>query len=157
MLIFFFVSVASFVARDVRADAGLFHLGRNVNDSLFWLVWFEVLAVLGSMSPTARRQSGESGGQPQLGVRTRLFATVWLALLAGVFRDSASPVVWLAWFGGLGLLLTMEARWGVLRDSSTLLEHPSTGDERLSRGRELVAAVTLAFFPMLFMPTPLGT
>src|SRR4029077_8602604 len=37
MLVFFFVSVASFVARDVRAGLGVWHLGHHVNDSLFWL------------------------------------------------------------------------------------------------------------------------
>src|SRR5450432_2021411 len=54
MLVFFFVSIASFAARDVSAGLGLWHLGHHVNDSLFWLVWFEALAVLGSLSQKPR-------------------------------------------------------------------------------------------------------
>ena len=165
MLVFFFVSVISFVARDLRSGAGLWHLGRHVNNSLFWLVWFEVLAVLGSFSP--RRARGADDGPRSsrgaasvqdtsgLSPRTRLFATVWLALLAGVFHDSQSPVLWVGWFGGLGLLLAMEVRWGVLNDASTLVDHPPTGAEKLSPVRSFVAAVTLGFFPLLFMPTPI--
>jgi membrane-associated protease RseP (regulator of RpoE activity) len=153
MLAFFFVSVASFGARDLRSGLTLSYLGRHVNDSLFWLVWFEVLAVLGSVSGPPR---GSEGGVRPLGTRTRLFATVGLALLAGVLRDSASAIVWIAWFAGLGLLIAMEARWGVLRESSTLLDHPPTGARPLALGRAVIAVVTLALFALLFMPTPIS-
>ncbi len=170
MPVFFFVSVGSFIARDLRAGVGLWHIGRNVNNSLFWLLWFEILAVLGSLAPRERDHGGERGecvesgkhdragteGPSPLGVRTRLFATIWLALLAGLFHDSTSAVLWVAWFVGLGLLLGMEARWGVLRETSTLLDHPPTGAQPLSAGRKLVAVITLAFFVLLFMPTPLS-
>jgi hypothetical protein len=156
MLVFFFVSVGSFIARDLRAGAGLWHIGRHVNNSLFWLVWFEVLAVLGALAPREKRDRAEAAAPSPLGARTRLFATVWLALLAGMFHDSTSAVLWVAWFVGLGFLLGMEARWGVLRETSTLLDHPPTGAQPLSFGRKLVAVITLAFFPLLFMPTPIG-
>lgn len=150
MLVFFFVSLVSFVARDVRAGMGLWHLGRHVNNSLFWLVWFEVLPVLGTLS-SAR------GGTPDgLGIRTRAFATLGLALLAGLFRDEASVVLWGAWFVGLAVLIAMEARSGALRASSTLLDHPATGTQRLPAGRAAVAILTLAFFALLFMPTPIS-
>jgi membrane-associated protease RseP (regulator of RpoE activity) len=153
MLVFFFVSVASFVARDVRGGFGLWHLGRHVNNSLFWLVWFEVLAVLGTFSSPPSRASAS---RDRLGVRTRLFAIVSLALLAGMFHDGGTTLVWIAWFLGLGVLLAMEARWGALRSESTLLDHPPTGAQPLDRGRAAIAVVTLAFFALLFMPTPIA-
>lgn len=146
MLAFFFVSLASFTLRDVRAGFGLYHLGRHVNNSLFWLFWFEALAVLGSLS--------SPGGGDRLGIRTRAFAAVSLALLAGALHDRSSLLIWGAWFGGLGLLLAMEARWGALRSESTLLDHPPTSAQPLSRSRTIIAAITLGFFVLLFMPTP---
>jgi membrane-associated protease RseP (regulator of RpoE activity) len=150
MLAFFFVSVASFVARDARAGFGFWHLGRHVNNSLFWLLWFEVLAILGSVSsPTARADDA-------LGVRMRVFATGGLALMAGVFRESTSVLPWVGWFFGLAVLLTMEARWGVLRAESTVLDHPPTSAKPLDGVRAAIAIVTLAFFALLFMPTPIA-
>jgi membrane-associated protease RseP (regulator of RpoE activity) len=153
MLVFFFVSVGSFCARDLRAGLGLGHLGRHVNSSLFWLVWFEVLAVLGTLSQPRRPR--EDPVSP-LDLRTRGFATLGLAVLAGVLQDRRSPAPWLAWFLGLGVLLTMEARWGALRPSSTILDHPPTGARPLGLGRAVLAIITLAFFGLLFMPTPIG-
>jgi Peptidase family M50 len=153
MLVFFFVSVASFCARDLRAGLGLAHLGRHVGSSLFWLVWFEVLAVLGTFSQPRRPR--EDPVSP-LDLRTRGFATLGLALLAGMLQEKSSLTPWVAWFLGLGVLLTMEARWGALRASSTLLDHPPTGEKRLGRGRAVLAIITLALFGLLFMPTPIG-
>jgi membrane-associated protease RseP (regulator of RpoE activity) len=153
MLVFFFVSVASFVARDVRAGVGLWHLGRHVNDSLFWLVWFEVLAVLGSLSRSPHSASERAS---PLSLRTRGFATLGLALLAGAFHDKGSPVLWSTWFLGLGVLLAMEIRWGALRATSTVLDHPPTGAQPLRFGRAAIAVVTLVFFALLFMPIPIG-
>jgi len=154
MLAFFFVSVFGFVSRDVQAGLGFWHVGRAVNRSIFWLVTFELLAVLGALSPQTRPRDADE--RPPLDGRTRLFATIWLALLAGIYQERSSPLIWVAWFAGLGLLLAMELRSGVLRDSSTLLDHPPTGAQPLSRGRAIVAGVTLAFFPALFMPTPIS-
>jgi membrane-associated protease RseP (regulator of RpoE activity) len=156
LLAFFFVSLASFVSRDLRTGLGLWHFGRHVNNSLFWLAWFEILAMLGSVSaPAARRASPESGDD-RLGVRTRLFATASLALLAGTLRDETSVIDWVAWFTGLGVLVAMETRWGCLRSSSTLLDHPPTGAVPLNAGRTIIALITLAFFVLLFMPTPIA-
>jgi membrane-associated protease RseP (regulator of RpoE activity) len=156
MLVFFFVSVASFCARDIRAGFGLVHLGRHVNSSLFWLVWFEVLAVLGTFSqPRELRLERADEGSP-LDLRTRGFATLGLAVLAGVLQEKTSVTPWIAWFLGLGVLVTMEVRWGALRASSTLLDHPPTGEEPLGRGRAILAVITLALFGLLFMPTPIG-
>jgi membrane-associated protease RseP (regulator of RpoE activity) len=146
MLVFFFVSVASFVARDIRAGVGLYHLGRHVHNSLFWLVWFEVLAVIGTVSSPPETD--------RLGIRTRVFGTLGLTLLAGMLHDRSSAVAWGAWFVGLGVLLAMEVRWGALRRDSRLLDHPATGAQALGTGRAAVAAFTLALFALLFMPTP---
>jgi membrane-associated protease RseP (regulator of RpoE activity) len=146
MLAFFFVSLASFTLRDVRSGFGLYHLGRHVGQSLFWLIWFEVLAVVGTLSSPS--------GRDRLGIPTRAFAALGLALLAGVLREESSLLAWAAWFVGLGVLLTMEARWGALRGDSSLLDHPPTSAQPLSRSRAVVAVVTLAFFVLLFMPTP---
>jgi hypothetical protein len=154
MLVFFFVSVFGFVERDVKSGIGLMHIGRAVNDSIFWLVTFEALAVLGTVS--SKDAPARAEGPVPLDVRTRLFATLWLVILAGVNQASTSPLMWTAWFVGLGLLLAMEVRAGVLRDASTTLDHPPTGPEPLSRARSIVASVTLAFFPALFMPTPIS-
>ncbi|MGH7293876.1 MAG: hypothetical protein ACRELB_03030, partial [Polyangiaceae bacterium] len=146
MLAFFFVSLASFLARDLRAGMGLHHLGLRVQNSLFWLVWFEVLAVIGSVS--------SPNGGDRLGIRTRAIATLGLAILAGVMHDRTSALVWVAWFVGLGVLLTMEVRWGALRKDTVLLDHPPTGTQRLGAGRAAVAVFTLLLFLLLFMPTP---
>jgi len=156
MLAFFFVSVASFVARDLReGGAAFWHIGTHVNNSLFWLVSFEVLAALGSVSsPSAVRSADDRRGH--LDNRTRLFATLGLLLLAGMLRDKSWPLLWGAWFAGLGVLIVMEARWGSLRSSSRLLDHPPTGEQPLSLVRAAVAIVTLAFFALLFMPTPIA-
>lgn len=166
MLAFFFVSLGSYVARDLRAGFRLWHLGRHVNNSLFWLVWFEILAVLGSLAtgerggerrlaPEHRAEAG-GGDAGTLGIRTRVVATLGLAILAGVFHDQTSPLVWAAWFSGLAVLLVMEARWGALRKDSGVLDHPATGPEPLAAGRAVVAVVTLAFFALLFMPAPIS-
>jgi membrane-associated protease RseP (regulator of RpoE activity) len=152
MLAFFFVSVASFVVRDVRAGFGLWHIGQHVNNSMFWLLWFEVLAIMGTFAARPRSLAMAD----QLGWRTRLFATGSLALMAGALRDVTSPLAWGGWFLGLGVLLAMEARLGALRSESGLVDHPPTGDRPLDRTRAVVAVVTLAFFVLLFIPTPIG-
>jgi membrane-associated protease RseP (regulator of RpoE activity) len=146
MLAFFFVSLASFVARDVRAGFGLYHLGRHIGNSVAWIVWFELFAIIGTLSS---REDPD-----RLGIRTRAFATLGLVLLAGTLHDERSLLLWGTWLGGLGVLIAMEARWGALRKSSTVLDHPPTGVQRLDLARSIVAVVTLAFFVLLFMPTP---
>jgi len=155
MLAFFFVGLASLAAHDVRAGFGLWRIGRHVYNSLFWFTLFEVLAVLGTFASPAR-QGGAPDDRPSLDNRTRVFATIGLALLAWALRDKTSPVLWGAWFAGLGVLLAMEARWGALRSSSALLDHPPTGSHPLSVGRAAIAVLTLAFFALLFMPVPIA-
>jgi membrane-associated protease RseP (regulator of RpoE activity) len=146
MLAFFFVSLGSFVARDVRAGFGLYHLGRHICNSQFWLLWFEVLAIIGSLSSRE--------GPDRIGIRPRAVAILGLGLLAGLFYDSTSPLLWVAWFTGLGMLIAMEVRWGALRRASTLLDHPPTGAQPLTPWRAAIAIFTLVLFLLLFMPTP---
>jgi membrane-associated protease RseP (regulator of RpoE activity) len=154
MLAFFFVSLASYLARDLRAGMGLYRIGQHVNNSLFWLVWFEVVAVLGTLASRGKPQADDSQGET-LTIRRRLAATVALALLAGVAREKATPGIWIAWFVGLGVLLAMEVRGGALRRHA-LFDHPPAGAAPLGRVRVAVAIVTLALFALLFMPTPIS-
>ncbi|MGO9836772.1 MAG: site-2 protease family protein [Polyangiaceae bacterium] len=154
MLAFFFVSLASFVERDVRTGLGLWHIGHHVCNSLAWLVWFEVLSVLGLLSSPPTR--GRADNDDRLGIRTRVFGALGLAIIAGMLRDETSTLAWGAWFMGLAVLLLMEVRGGSLRPSSRLLDHPATGREPLRWGRAAIAIVTLAFFVLLFMPTPIA-
>jgi hypothetical protein len=152
MLAFFFVSVASFAARDVRAGFGLWHLGRHVYNSLFWLVWFEALAILGTF--TSRRAGASQQPSDQVPLATRGILILGLVLTSWVLHDRASPFLWVALLSGLGVLVALEVRWGSLRRASHALEHPPTGATPLSRGRAVVAVATLALFVALFMPTP---
>ncbi|HZU85769.1 MAG TPA: site-2 protease family protein [Polyangiaceae bacterium] len=149
MLAFFFVSLGGFTARDLRAGVGPWHFGYHVNNSLIWLVLFEGLAILGTFSAPG------AAATDRLGVRTRAFAVLGLALLAFAFRDRPSGVLWGAWFVGLGVLMAMEIGWGALRSTSALVDHPATGPAPLRPGRAAVAVVTLVLFALLFMPTPI--
>ena len=155
LLVFFFVSLASYVARDLHAGLGFYHLGRHVHDSLFWLVWFEVLAILGTLTKVddGRRRRDEDG--EVVSTRTRLIAILSLAFLAWQGREHTYPGLWAAWFVGLAVLLIMEARGGTLRRHA-LFDHPDVGTSGLGAGRTVVAIVALAFFAALFMPTPIS-
>jgi membrane-associated protease RseP (regulator of RpoE activity) len=149
MLLFFAVSLTSFVARDVRAGAGLWHLGRQVNNSIFWVLWFEVLAIIGQITtPNTDEEAA------RVTVWTRVSMTALLMVTAWILLRHQSFFLWTALALALGFLFTMEARWGALRSQSTLLDHPPTGSERLSPGRAAVAILTLALFVLLFMPAP---
>jgi len=156
LLAFFFVSLASFLFRDLEAGFGFVRIGQHVGNSIFWLGLFEFLAILGTLASSneGRRRREGSGSDAGMTIATRLFATVGLAVLAAFGQSSTSVLLWLAWFVGLGLLIAMEVRWGALR-THELFEHPATSTQPLDRGRALIAIVTLAMFALLFMPTPL--
>ncbi len=150
MLAFFFVVVFGHVARDVSGGLGLYYLGRHLANSLFWLVWFQVLAILGLL---ASRGRDEEVKPETLTIRMRLAATVGLVVIASVARDNRSPLLPLAFFVGLAMLIAMEVRGGVLRRHD-LLDHPATGAAPLDRARAVVAVLTLVVFALLFMPEP---
>lgn len=150
MLAFFFVVVFGHVARDLQAGLGFYYLGRHLANSLFWLVWFQVLAILGIL---AARGRGDEPKAETLTIRTRLVATVGLVVIASIARDSRSPLLPLTFFAGLAMLVAMEVRGGVLRRHD-LLDHPPTGSQPLDRVRSIVAVLTLVIFVLLFMPEP---
>ena len=150
VLAFFFVSFAAYVARDLRAGFGFVRLGKSVGNSLFWLVWFEVLAVLGSLASRSMPHREKEEG---MGIRTRAFGVVSLIALAALGEEYNRLGIWIAWFVVLGLLLALERRAGVLRPHD-LMDHPPTGAAPLGAGRKVVAVVALAMFVLLFMPTP---
>ena len=150
MLAFFFVVVFGPVARDVSGGLGLYYQGRHLANSLFWLVWFQVLAILGLL---ASRGRDEEVKPETLTIRMRLAATVGLVVIASVARDNRSPLLPLAFFVGLAMLIAMEVRGGVLRRHD-LLDHPATGAAPLDRARAVVAVLTLVVFALLFMPEP---
>jgi hypothetical protein len=109
-----------------------------------------VLAILGLL---ASRGRGDEVKPEALTVRMRLAATVGLVVIASVARDNRSPLLPLAFFVGLALLVAMEVKGGVLRRHD-LLDHPATGAAPLDRGRAVVAVLTLVVFALLFMPEP---
>jgi membrane-associated protease RseP (regulator of RpoE activity) len=153
MLAFFFVSLGSYLVRDLRAGMGFYRIGAHVNNSLFWLVWFEMIGVLGVLSSRARAERPDDAPEG-LSIRTRVVATLALALFAGLAREHPLPIVWITWFAGLGLLLAMEVQAGTLKKHS-LFDHPPAGEAPLGGARVVVAVITLAFFVLLFMPTPI--
>jgi membrane-associated protease RseP (regulator of RpoE activity) len=61
------------------------------------------------------------------------------------FREWGPGLVWLVWFGLLGLMRRLQG--GV--------DHPPTEPGELSFGRRAVAVLCLVLFALLFMPTPL--
>lgn len=155
LLVFFFVSLGSYVLRDIAAGSGLYHLGRHVNDSIFWLIWFEILGVLGAVTQHHPSSSGAEGEPTEsLSPRTRVVATLLLALVAWQGRERQIPALWLAWFVGLGLLLAMDVRGGTLR-RHTLFDHPDVGTAPLGVVRFAVGVVALVMFVLLFMPAPI--
>lgn len=154
MLAFFFVSVVGYLQRDIAAGAGLARIGKHVNNSIFWLVWFEVIAVLGTFASRAQKPRAAASDAPTLSVGTRVLALLSLLVFASTARDESSLLVWGAWFVGLGLLLAMEARGGALRASNLLDHPPPTANDKLDPVRVVVAVVSLAAFAALFMPAP---
>jgi membrane-associated protease RseP (regulator of RpoE activity) len=154
MLAFFGVSLASYLARDLTHGLGFARLGQHVGNSIFWLVWFEVVAILGTLSARGARRGPAQVEEPRLSVGTRVLTTGGLVFLASAGREKGGALVWLAFFAGLALLVAMELRDGALRESP-LLDHPPTAPNGLGAGRTVVAAVTLALFALLFMPTPI--
>jgi Zn-dependent protease len=152
LLVFFFLSLGSFLVQDVRAGLGLAHLGKAIENSAWWLFWFQILAILGTLNTPARQQpDGLPAGT--ITVRTRITMVASLLVITQLAEWADRLLVWLAWFVNLGILIAMEVRGGTLRDHP-LLDHPSTGAEPLGWGRKLVAVFTLLVFVALFMPTP---
>jgi hypothetical protein len=159
-VVLFFARVAWLVGSDVVAGHGLSRFGIHLGTALFWLVWFEILAILGTLSTRDGTKPVES-----LGVFPRVVWTFGLVVAAGALRtrgDMPDLVVklgiwpaYVAWFMALFGLLYMEIERGVFRDRE-LLSHPPTSEAPLDVVRTIVAVVTLLFFVGLFMPTPIA-
>jgi Zn-dependent protease len=162
MLAFFCVIVVGHLGRDIAAGRplGVALLGRHVGNAIFWLVWFQVLAILGTLAARAREpshrassDSDEAAATATLTIRTRIVATIGLVTLASLARERPSWLLVGAFFAGLGLLAAMEVKGGVLRKHD-LLDHPPTGSEPLDAKRKAIAIATLVVFALLFMPEP---
>lgn len=156
LLVFFFVIIVGHLARDLTSGRGITAalIGRHVGNGVFWLVWFQLLAILGSLTARARSDDPEDAEPTSmLDIRTRLIATLGLVGLSIMWRSQASWLIGGAFFAGVGLLVAMEIKGGVLR-THDLLDHPPTSAEGLDLGRRIVAIVTLVIFALLFMPEP---
>ncbi len=153
-LVFFALGLMFPVIHDLRAGLGFVHFGRNLSNALFWLVWFELLAILGHVSSRSREAPAPAHDPRQLGVGTRALAIFALIGLAELGASHPSWLVWVSWFVGLALLLAMERRGGALGDTN-LLDHPPTGEGPLDGKRKAIAWFTLIVFVLLFMPAPI--
>lgn len=150
MLVLFFVVLAGHTLRDLSAGVSLRLMGRHLSTATVWIVWFQLLAILGIL---AARSRGEEQKPGSLTIRTRLAATFGLLVVASLAHDREGFLMPLAFFAGLGMLLAMEVKGGALQPNN-LLDHPSTGAEPLDGKRKAVAILTLAMFVLLFMPEP---
>jgi membrane-associated protease RseP (regulator of RpoE activity) len=169
LLAFFTVNLSASLVRDALHGVLLANVGNNVGRTLFWFVWFEMLGILGGFArarhaearedddPEDGNDGGEADRPAELSPRVRAAATLGIVLYSSFARESHSALVWLPWFGALGLLLALEARSGLLRPHD-LLAHPPTdaASKPLGATRKVIAIVTLAFFVLLFLPTPMA-
>jgi membrane-associated protease RseP (regulator of RpoE activity) len=151
MLVFFFVSVAAYTMRDVRGGIGFYRLGNHIQNSLFWLLWFHVLAVIGTATATdeAIEQSNVMSIRVRIAGLIALLGMVWVGS-----EKASSPIYWVGWFAALGMFIALDVRGGMFK-KHTLLDHPVTGGEPLNLTRRIVAVITLAWFVLLFMPAPI--
>jgi membrane-associated protease RseP (regulator of RpoE activity) len=150
MLVFFFMIVAGHLVRDIHVGFGVLRLHQHLASATPWLVWFQLLAVLGTLAAHGRGATPKPG---TLTIRTRVVATIGLVVLASLAREHKSWAIVGGFFVGLALFIAMEVKGGVLRRHD-LLDHPSTGAEPLDARRKAVAILTLLVFALLFMPEP---
>ncbi len=155
---FFCVIVVGHLGRDLFAGRTITAagVGRHAGNAVFWLVWFQLLAILGTLSTRSRSddaQDTSGSSAATLSIRTRLIATLGLVGVSSMWRAKPSWMIGATFFAGVGILVAMEIKGGVLR-SHNLLDHPPTSAERLDLPRQVVAIVTLVIFALLFMPEP---
>jgi len=149
VFLFFCGMVVVRMGLTLHAHGSMTMLAARVRGSLFWLTWFQMLAILGTVSRKDRKT-------PVLPLATRLMLTAALVLFPG-FADSESRVnvilCWVAFAVALAVMIRLEWTRGVFRPHG-LFDHPEVSDERLDPVRTVIAVVTLLFFVALFMPTP---
>ena len=135
----------------VRTGADFAHLGRHLANGMFWLFWFQLLAVLGTVSARGRDEGPPKGF---LTVSQRGLAMLVLLGLASAAREIPGPLLPGLFVLVLVLLVGKDWQAGVLRKHD-LLDHPPTAPEALDPVRAVVAVVTLVMFVLLFMPEPI--
>jgi membrane-associated protease RseP (regulator of RpoE activity) len=119
-------------------------MAHALRGALFWLVWFQMLALLSSVSLP------ESEHERVLGLRQRIAMVLGL-LVASSFTEGWRVAIPLVYFA---LIVYLERKYGVLKPH-TLFNHSETDQPALSTVRTAIAWLTLAFFALLFMPTPM--
>jgi hypothetical protein len=158
MLVFFVVAVIGHLMRDMASGRAITTklFATHVGGAAFWLVWSQVLAILGTLSRPADAEDEENA--VRIGWRTRIFAALGLVVTASVARaedvgHGTSLLCCIGFVVGFALLIAMEIKSGVFRKHE-LFVHPPTGAEPLGSGRKAVAIFTLVLFALLFMPEP---
>jgi Peptidase family M50 len=121
-------------------------MAHALRGALFWLVWFQMLALLSSVSLPEREHEHERA----LGLRQRIAMVLGL-LVTSSFTEGWRVVIPLVYFA---LIIYLERKYGVLKPH-TLFSHAETDQPALSPLRAAIAWLTLAFFALLFMPTPM--
>ena len=170
MLVFFGVIVGGHIGRDLVSGHRITgaSIAGHIGNALFWLVWFQAIAAIGTMAARANLRSAEGGRHPEgasndaedadpaptIPIRTRIVATFGLVLVASLAREHPSWLL-LGSFGvGLGFLVAMEWKGGAFSKTRSLVDHPPTSDDPLDPVRKTIAIVTLVLFALLFMPEP---
>ncbi len=148
VFLFFCGTVLVKTVLSLRSGDGWAVLGARVEGSLFWLTWFQMLAILGTLSRKDRRAAVLS---PTL----RIAITAALVMLPGYAKvgGAKSIAAWAGFAVALGVMIFLERTRGVFRPHG-LFDHPEVSDERLGPARATIAVVTLLLFLALFMPTP---
>ena len=148
VFVFFCGAVLVRVVLALRGGGGWDTLGARVEGSLFWLTWFQMLAILGTISRKDR-------GAPVISPGVRIAVTAALVTLPGFAKAGGAKAI-AAWVGfalAVCVMVVLERTRGVFRPHG-LFDHPEVSDERLDRVRTVIAVVTLLLFVALFMPTP---
>lgn len=149
VFVFFCGAVLVRAALTLHSHGSIELLGARVRGSLFWLSWFQMLAILGTLSRKDRRA-------PVIPLGTRIALTAALVMFPSFAETDSFPKAVLAWVGflvSLGVMIWLEWTRGVFRPHA-LFDHPEVSDDRLDPVRVVIAVVSLLFFVALFMPTP---
>jgi membrane-associated protease RseP (regulator of RpoE activity) len=146
VFLFFVLMLVGRVAIDVHAGLGLSSLGERIQGTLFWFAWFQMLALLGTIS----RKNKDEIVVP---VRLRIALTAALIVLPAIAVGRMAKIAWPLFAIAFVGFAIIERRRGVFKMHG-LFDHPPTSAEPLGWGRRVIAIVTLLLFLALFMPTP---
>jgi membrane-associated protease RseP (regulator of RpoE activity) len=146
VFLFFVSMLVGRVAIDVHAGLGLSSLGDRIQGTLFWFAWFQMLAILGTISRKNRDET-------IVPIRLRIALTAAVIVLPAIAVGRLAKIAWPIFALVFVAFVVIERRRGVFQKHG-LFDHPPTSDEPLGWGRRVVAVITLLFFAALFMPTP---